>query len=106
MPTSVWMATLYLPTLPRQYFLLKMHMHDFKRQSPHQSLTTQPSHSPLQGQTEHNTGSEVETHSVPPQGVESQPTGNNAVGSEGLDTQGVAMAAALEDARSAGLTGP
>ena len=59
MPTSVWTATLYLPTLPRQYFLLKMHMHDFKRQSPHQSLTTQPSHSPLQGRTERNAVSSV-----------------------------------------------
>lgn len=45
-------------------------------------------------------------HSVPPQAVESQPTGNNAVESEGLDTQEVAVSATPEDARSAGLAGP
>lgn len=48
----------------------------------------------------------METYSVPPQGVESQPTGNKAVESEGLDAQEVAMSAALEDARNAGLAGP
>lgn len=48
----------------------------------------------------------METYCVPPQGVESQSTGNNAAESEGLDAQEVAMSATLEDARNAGLAGP
>ena len=36
---SVWMVTLYLPTLPSEDFLLKMHMLDFKRQSLHETVS-------------------------------------------------------------------
>ena len=36
---SVWMVTLYLPTLPSEYFLLKIHMHDFKRQILHETVS-------------------------------------------------------------------
>lgn len=59
MPTSVWMATLYLPTLPRQYFLLKMHVPDFKRQSLHQTASNPTAITALQGQIERNTVSSV-----------------------------------------------
>lgn len=52
---SVWTVTLYLPTLPSEYFLLISK----GRVCVKWSLTTQPSHSPLKGQIKGNTASGV-----------------------------------------------